>query len=316
MSSGGPPVGVTLQTALHAATRTIHTNLNKMITAHLPLCLPPYSSEPTAYYLGMLMFGRLFLTFEQAISEVLHEGSPASDLKERSIQLLQTLSTQGLSRGASLTQDFKILSRKLQAQNPALAQIEERVQNQAIENTRHILTNIKSRPHLALAYTWTMYLAMFNGGRWLYKQLAAPGPEFWLESNHTEEGEDKIQALSFWRFEISPHDPNAEDLKAEFKRNFEQASEMLSEEERVEVVKEAVSLFELCLKMIEDLNTIMLGVQQATQQGPVGAAQRQPDIATANSVWHTVSSALLGPAYRMLASPWARPMRSEVKAVD
>lgn len=319
MSSDATSSGISLQTALHTATRATHANLNKNIMARMPLSLPPYSSDPTAYYLGILMFGHIFLTFEQAISDVLSQTPSSNELNARNMQLLQILSTDRLQRSNALNQDLEILSETLQAQNPLISLIEARVRNQAIENTSHIFKNIKSRPHLALAYTWTMYLAMFNGGRWLYKQLEAPGPQFWLEPTPTAEDNGSIQALSFWRLDSTLQDPNAEELKLEFKRNFEQASEMLNSEEKDEVVKEAVSLFDLCLSMIADLDTIMAQLKHDTKQFPtdeVRGTKTPSSMDTTSSLWSTVSSALFAPAHRMLNSTWTRPMKGEVKAVD
>lgn len=319
MSSDVPSSTKTLQAALHAATRTQHTNLNKTIIARLPLCLPPSASNPTAYYLGMLTFGHIFLTFEQAIAHVLRESTTADEVRAQDVHLLQVLSTEGMTRSDALNNDLETLSRRLRSQHPAIAQIEARVRNQAAQETSHILSNIKARPHLALAYTWTMYLALFNGGRFLYKQLAAAGPEFWLEPTSTEQ-EDKsnIQALSFWRFDTASEDPNAEELKLGFKKNFEQASEMLSNNERDEVVSEAVGLFELCLKSVTTCDLNMIAVTLEAEKVPVEADEQLRSgtgTGTVTSIWQIVSSTLLAPAYKLLNLRWARPMSEEVKAV-
>lgn len=319
MSSDSPSPTVSLQSALHTATRTHHTNLNKTITARLPLCLPPYASDPTAYYFGILMFGHIFLAFEEAVSKVVEEAPNNDETRARQIRLLQTLSTERLPRAEALDRDLKSLSDRLQQQNSAIASVEERVRKQASENTRHILTNIDSKPHLALAYKWTMYLAMFNGGRWLYKQLASPGPGFWLEPTAAEQDENTIQALSFWRFETSLHDPQAEELKLEFKGKFEEASGTLTDEERDEVVEEAVRLFELCLKLIDHLDVIMAEMNHGAQQGFTEATSQSTigiPTSVVNTVWQTLSSNLLAPAYRILNSGWPRPIREEVKAAD
>lgn len=317
MSSENSPPTVTLQSALHAATRTCHTNLNKTITARLPLCLPPNAADPTAYYFGMLMFGHIYLTFEQAINEVMTETSENDETRDRHIRLLQTLSTERLPRTETLKRDYKTLSDRIRRRNPGIAIIEKRVQKQAAESTRHILENIHSKPHLALAYTWTMYLALFNGGRWLYKQLESPGPGFWQEPINTEQDEVVIQALSFWRFETSPQDPQAEQLKIEFKGKFEEASNMSTDEERDEVVGEVVGLFELCLNLIDGLDVIMADMSHAAQQGlALEKSGSGTEAGLMNTMWQTLSWNLLAPAYRMLNSGWARPIREEVKAVD
>lgn len=264
------------------------------------------------------MFGHIFLTFEQAINEVLLETSD-DETRARHIRLLQTLRTEQLPRTEALKRDYKTLSDRLRLRNPGIAIVEKRVQEQAAESTRHILENIGSKPHTALAYTWTMYLALFNGGRWLYKQLASPGPGFWLEPTNKEQSDTIIEALSFWRFETSPQDPQAEELKLEFKGKFEEASNTLTDEERHEVVEEAVKLFELCLNLINGLDVIMADMSHATQQDLSASnnmSENGTDSGLVNTMWQTLSWNLLAPAYRMLNSGWIRPIREEVKAVD
>lgn len=264
------------------------------------------------------MFGQIFLSFERAINDVLSEAPAVESTRARDLQILQTLRTERLPRSTVLEQDFDTLSRRLQRQNPLIVSFEATARDKAEATTAYIYQTITSKPYLALAYAWTMYLAIFNGGRWLHRQLASAGTAFWLEDLNQDENPAKvdIQALSFWSFETSPDDPEAESLKLEFKRRFEEASAMLETLERDEVVGEAIKLFELCLKTIDDLDEIMQEFN--TSMWPQGTvdAQTRPALGVVNMVWRTLSSSLIGPVYTMINSRWTRSMKEEMKGAE
>lgn len=332
-----------LQSSLHAATRVVHANLNKTITARLPLSLPPHSQDPTAYYLGMLVFGQIFVEFEREIDSVLKDISDQPDvlLKEearlRHVRMIETQYTPGLSRTTSLRSDIEILRKRLGYTSnrhdvELLKSIEEKVEAAAEEHTKAIGEHIRRNPYLALAYTWTMYLALFNGGRWLHRQLANAGPVFWMEDRQTSSigGEtaftnaNEIAALSFWRFEAATqNDPNADRLKLTFKERFDKTSSLLTEKELEETVEEAKFIFELCLQLIDVLDDAMIEVQQAkaSQEAQKQQAMKSfaiSDIGVARStvrMWQSLTSAVLVPAYQLLGRTriWANPLEADAK---
>ncbi len=98
----------------------------------------------------------------------------------------------------------------------------------------HIRSAAKGKPHLLMAYTWVLYMALFSGGRYIRARLRGAGGEFW--SGGDEEG-TADRYLTFWSFEGGE---DGEDLKAEFKDRFASVEERLTEGEKDEVVKEAV----------------------------------------------------------------------------
>ncbi|RYN44563.1 hypothetical protein AA0114_g9910 [Alternaria tenuissima] len=73
-----PRLPVSLSGEINAATRTLHTNLNRLITSRLPLALPPYTSDPTFYATGLLHFAHIFLTFESLWADLLRDHAPTS----------------------------------------------------------------------------------------------------------------------------------------------------------------------------------------------------------------------------------------------
>ena len=315
------PIRTSLQSSLHGATRTVHMQLNKTIIARIPLALPPHAQDPSAYYLGMLAFAQIFYQFEYAVDSISSEpvsnanDQPTNNDRNRHVQIVQEQHTEGLSRKQSLLRDAELLARRL-IHNPSISNGQEeaaqKVQRAATARTAHISQHIKTKPYLALAYTWTMYLALFNGGRWLHRQLVSAGPGFW----HEQETSNENEALSFWHFDAATEqDPEAEQLKLEFKRNLDKASQLLTETEQEEVVQEAKSVFELCLSLIELLDDVMLEMSQ-TQASKAEQMQGVGQDTLFWRCWQRVSSIILGPTSSLFGGGWARPLESEVKASE
>ena len=101
---------------------------------------------------------------------------------------------------------------------------------------------LEMTPHLLLAWQWCLYLALFNGGRYIRRILQGAEAGFWsAAAGERSEGD---LPLSFWEFDGGEED--GEDVKVEFVRRFEEASVLLSERERREVVVEAGRVFEVC----------------------------------------------------------------------
>ncbi|KAK0653494.1 hypothetical protein DIS24_g5931 [Lasiodiplodia hormozganensis] len=72
-----PAAGTTkplLSNEINTATRSIHTKLNKLITARLPLALPPHSASPRVYAYGLLHFAHVYLTFESAWQDLINHA--------------------------------------------------------------------------------------------------------------------------------------------------------------------------------------------------------------------------------------------------
>jgi heme oxygenase len=74
--------------------RTLHTNLNRLITSRLPLALPPHSTDPTLYTTGLLHFAHIFLTFESLWADLLRDYAPSSS---RSAPTQPTIDPEGTS---------------------------------------------------------------------------------------------------------------------------------------------------------------------------------------------------------------------------
>jgi hypothetical protein len=86
-----------------------------------------------------------------------------------------------------------------------------------------------------------MYLALFNGGRWIRRQLVSAGSNFW---------KGDAFPLSFWDFGDGSGEEEDEALKLRFKDSLLAASSLLTEAEKEDVIEEAKRLFDMCSEMV------------------------------------------------------------------
>jgi heme oxygenase len=207
-----------LTCAVNIATRPIHSQLNKLIIARLPLALPPHTTNPSTYVSGLLHIAPIYITFESLWQSLLdatplpttlvqpfpfqvdHKpdlcpepktnplltppGTPPSDKLKvcpRTQQMLSHLHVRGLLRSDRLRSDIRVLTR-----TPA-HEIEQQLAVVALKGRladfiAHTKKAVEAKPHVLLAYTWVLYMALFAGGRILRKLLkdaGGTGPTFW-----------------------------------------------------------------------------------------------------------------------------------------
>lgn len=245
------PSGLSLPLEIHAATRHAHTYLNRLITARLPLCLPPCVTSPIAYALGMEIFGQIFLTFEESWESF--RESPIQERDRRIQEILLHAYIPSLSRTPRLRHDLAVL------ENIPGETFEGSVQADSHDLKCHIQTQIQEsitrKPHVTLAYVWVMYMALFNGGRWIRTQLQNAGYHFWQETRPRDAvciGRlAEVEALSFWEFD-GPSD--GEDIKDDLKKRFNAAADILTPSERDDVVKESERIFDICKGLVHWLD--------------------------------------------------------------
>lgn len=173
---------------IQAATRSCHTVLNRSITSRLPLCLPPNAATPAVYAGGMACFGRIYFLFEHVWEELL-TCMPGNT---RIHDALKQLKLPSLFRSARLRADLSLFDQRLGGQAESYKKEDDELAA-LLDRTREA---ILKKPLLIMSYTWVMYLALFNGGRWIRAQLEQAGPEFWVTQVHTQSS--KMDCLSFW----------------------------------------------------------------------------------------------------------------------
>ncbi|OAP63037.1 hypothetical protein AYL99_02264 [Fonsecaea erecta] len=223
---------ISLPEELRATTRHRHHALNAQIIQRLPLSLPPNADSPLAYAKGIIVFGQIYFAFENFLETQLASGQ----LDQRLLHIYECVRFPWLLRSGRLQNDIDTLeSQLLQSQMEELEALVEESRGFRLQ----IESSLSAKPHVLLAYTWTMYLALFNGGRWIRGQLVSAGPEFWRAGT---------LPLSFWDFQ-GEEDVNVDEpLKEEFKKGFREAASSLTENEKRNVVEETLDLFDFFRK--------------------------------------------------------------------
>ncbi|RKF62457.1 putative heme oxygenase superfamily protein [Erysiphe neolycopersici] len=158
----------------------------------------------------------------------------------------------------------------------------------------HIRNNVTENPHVLLAYAWVFYMALFSGGRYLnasLKKAGGHGTDFWKQdssaaSRHCENdkkfrpegpslipsqpnensssdcsdsssGTDcpkKIPGLQFFCF---AGEADGEDIKMEFKKRFKNAENLLTNNEKLDIILESQYIFKYMIELVLDLDILM-----------------------------------------------------------
>ncbi|KAF2233398.1 heme oxygenase-like protein, partial [Viridothelium virens] len=259
---------------INTATRPLHTSLNHLITARLPLALPPHASDSKAYATGLRAFAHVYFAFEarwQALiaAESVREGSwiavetygeveqgkgeaevEAEAEAERECQrvrvnqVLADLLPPGLMRSRRLEADLAHLG----------IDSTEDLPTRVREFVARIDEEVEMKPWVLVAYAWVMYMAIFSGGRWVRQQLMDAGPGFWCHADGEAEDEQEWKGLAFLNFE---GDEDGEDIKSEFKRRLASAEEVFDEEQRGDIVEEAKAIFTRCIGLVGELDDML-----------------------------------------------------------
>lgn len=237
MHEPATPERTALPLEIHAATKSYHTVLNRAIIPRLSLCLPPHATTPAVYADGMACFGRIYFLFESLWEDVLEDLPDDFPI----LEALEQLKLPSLLRSTRLNADLSLLGQRLVALDRFYKDEDDELEA-LLHQTREA---ILARPYLIMSYTWVMYLALFNGGRWIRGRLEQAGPDFWGVQAQTLSS--KIDCLSFWEFEGAQ---DGEDIKIDFKAKFDIAAAALDDTERQDVVEECVRVFETCSQMV------------------------------------------------------------------
>jgi heme oxygenase len=267
-----------LSAQINASTRSHHVLLNRLISSRLPVCLPLNTSDPTLYTSGISQFADIFYAFEEVWDE-----ATVSDVDL--LSFLRTLRPHGLARSARIRKDLEYLrSLKNGAESGQGQQ-----KSKAVEAfVTHIRSVVQANPHLLIAYAWTLYMAIFSGGRWIRGQLCSAGEDFWTSPSDTSpattNSDDNEKptleelklfeplGLSFWFF---PTDTDGEDIKVEFKRRLQDGEHLLTSAQREEIVKESQDVFDRFQDMVADLDAT-IGESLSTVKPPQQASAQAP----------------------------------------
>lgn len=312
-----------LADSINAATRNVHAKLNKLIVARLPLALPPHASDPSVYASGLLHIAPIYITFESLWQDLIRlptspEGpgeamgagdrpgesnvGPSSNVistapvdDNHMTDVLRDLFLPGLMRSDRLRSDIRsITGWSPQTVNEQLKALSR--DGRLAEFTRHIRRAVEKRPHVLIAYSYILFMALFAGGRFLRASLeaVAEGDGFWEKSPSpvrpnnlschrtprpppTTLAEETDLAAGFFHRHHAKHTKHVtnsdgtslplsffhfagksdgEELKLEFKRRLAEAEDKIGPRERHDIVQEAICIFENMLLLVAQLDTV------------------------------------------------------------
>lgn len=241
-------------------TRAQHDRLNRLILQRLPLALPLFATDPTAYAHGITAFSSIYFAFEQVWQDLIdgldHPEVPCEQSPEaQRRRWLATLRLPGLTRSERLRQDLKYLSRRTGIDPNRQSHAQRRI-------VKRIRRSLNRKPHTMVAYAWILYMALFSGGRVIRQILLRAGPQFWEgDSDASQDGTGQIeksqasvlerQGLSFLYFDDGK---DGNELKVSFKSRLAEAEACLTEQERQDILDAAVALFDDCIALVRILD--------------------------------------------------------------
>ncbi|MCJ1376936.1 heme oxygenase [Xylographa soralifera] len=248
----------TLPAQINCATRSSHTHLNRLILARLPLALPPNSQSPEIYATGLQRIARIYLSFESLWGEIVDfqplEASQAID--HCVFSALKHLYMPNMLRTQSIRSDLScLLHKSLEDVDNVLEHMEGLQLHRFLQHFEQICV---VKPHVLIAYAWVMYMALFNGGRWIRAQLLAAKALSWrlstLDITPESDEIDPILGLYFWHF---PGEEDGEDMKNEFKARLNDVEGLLDVEQRQDIVDEAIAIFKYLALLVGELDEIV-----------------------------------------------------------
>lgn len=328
-----PPDGEprSLANSINTAIASSHTKINRLILDRMPHAVPPQVDNPSAYITGLLHIGAVYIAFESLWQNIigvhteiaplpytypfasntntsspgLNHGPAPPQVKERARQILETAYWPNMLRAARVKADIRGMTGW-----PAHV-VDEQLQSAGTTGAlgaflAHIKDAVDERPHLLLAYSYSLYLALLSGGSYIRTELMYLTAEFWLaipdpvrpgmvpctrdpggepgrlRRHSTFECDSEAHGiaredpsitlpLSFLDFDtpLGHENPRqrAKDLKTEFKRRFSNAERSLTEPERRDIVEESVITFEYLESVVGQLDKICGSGADATRQG-------------------------------------------------
>lgn len=328
-----PPDGEpqSLAHSINTAIASSHTKINRLILDRMPHAVPPQTDNPSTYITGLLHIGAVYIAFESlwqnligthteiaplpytypfskdgsASSPGLDHGPTSPQSTERVRRILEMAYWPNMLRAARVKADIRAMTGW-----PAHV-VDEQMRSAGTTGDlgaflAHIQDAVCGRPHLLLAYAYSLYLALLSGGSYIRTELMYLRAEFWLavpdpvmpgmvpctrepggepeklrrhstfESDSGPRGlagEDPsiTLPLSFLDFDtpLGHENPRqrAKDLKAEFKRRFADAEQELTGSERRDIVAESVNIFDHLELVVGQLDKICGSGAGPTRQG-------------------------------------------------
>ncbi|KAK4059830.1 uncharacterized protein Triagg1_10979 [Trichoderma aggressivum f. europaeum] len=274
-----------------AATRELHTRINRLVVSRLPLALPPLASDASPYISGLLHLLPVYMTFEKLWQDVIPDTLPeetalddeSPKVSERMHTILKELKIPQLFRSDILRADIKSMTGwSDDVLDNQIDVIKRKGKLSAFIS--HIKQIIPEEPHTLIAYSYNLFMALFAGGRFIRASFEKAGDEFWetvprpikptmepcrprstdpspLEPTcELAETSRYYQApLRFWRFNTAQ---DGEDLKRDYKEVLLRWEGELSPKERNDIVRESVIILDNIESIVGHLDSMFAEEQE------------------------------------------------------
>ncbi|KAF3760302.1 heme oxygenase-like protein, partial [Cryphonectria parasitica EP155] len=304
-ASNGDPRSLAHQ--INVAIASSHTKINRLILDRMPRAVPPHTSNPSAYITGLIHIGAVYIAFESLWQSILgihsdiapvpyvfpfsadpcqHDETP--QITERTRQILEEAYWPNMVRVDRIKADIRAMTGW-----PAHV-IDEQIRSAGTSGrlgkfTLHVRDSVLAKPHLLLAYAYSLYLALLSGGSYIRAELLCLKPQFWHETptpirphmvgcrpqHASSAGRERLSTfednssikipLDFLDFDppLGEHPrQQCKELKAEFKTRFARAEQLLAGPERQDIVEESAAIFHHLEGVVGQLDAIF-GTSQA-----------------------------------------------------
>ncbi|KAJ4863850.1 heme oxygenase domain-containing protein [Trichoderma breve] len=274
-----------------AATRELHTRVNRLVVSRLPLALPPQASDAGPYISGLLHFLPVYMTFEKLWQDIIPDSLPKEaaldgerpKISERMHTILKELRIPQLFRSDILRADIKSMTGWSDDILDNQIDVIKR-KGKLCAFISHIKQIIPDEPHTLIAYSYNFFMALFAGGRFIRASFEKAGDEFWetvpmpikpamepcrpkstapspLEPAYdlAEAHQQSQTPLQFWRFNTAE---DGEDLKRDYKQVLLKWEGELSPWEREDIVRESAIIMENIESIVGHLDSIFAEGQE------------------------------------------------------
>lgn len=222
-----------LANRINLETRSLHNKIDKLVTLKFAIAMRDYK----IFRQGLQSFYHVFATVEECLYKQL------DDDQSEWTPILKNVWKPEMARRERGQQDlmFYYDNHKEKFMNPIMPA--------QIEFADHIRKVTAEKPYLLLAYLHVMYLALFAGGRVMRSSLMRAAGMFPRKDglNHKE-----IQAAGTNFFQFDVEDEST--FRLLYKRDYElQTRNNLTEEQKVDIIKESYYIFEQNAKCVIEL---------------------------------------------------------------
>ncbi|KAL5090963.1 hypothetical protein Trisim1_003927 [Trichoderma cf. simile WF8] len=288
-ASSQPPKPLAFE--MVAATRELHTRINRLVVSRLPLALPPQAPDAGPYISGLLHLLPVYMTFEKLWEDIIPDTLPTEaaldderpKISERMHTILKELRIPQLFRSNILRADIKSMTGWSDDTLDNQIDVIKR-KGKLCAFISHIKQIIPDEPHTLIAYSYNLFMALFAGGRFIRASFEKAGDEFWetiprpikptmepcrpkstatspLEPTHdlTDTSRHSQTPLQFWRFNTAE---DGEDLKRDYKEVLLKWEGELSPWEREDIVRESVIILENIESIVNHLDSMFAEEQE------------------------------------------------------